>query len=278
MQSNYIGPRVRRVLCKSKAGLSHFHTCKKQKLKKKVLKQYSGTLFSALRCLSLNRDLSGTPRAATWLLCLLSYRTPRTVWYPARWRRETGPSIHPNGHPSCKDSCSMIPVPCMWPTHHIARIFSGESIFFLTRRSRNQESTNWLRLFFFFLFFRSFHWQKTKQNNCCMTWYGERRCTEYLPMDILQQTNRQKQIGNISTVIQMDILQFNVIIMCLVFFQHENFWYIHFVVESSWRFVLRSEHDNLQSIRVVKYFILRARNRLFELLEQKVNYCYIIYC
>lgn len=130
MQSNYIGPRVRRVLCKSKAGLSHFHTCKKQKLKKKVLKQYSGTLFSALRCLSLNRDLSGTPRAATWLLCLLSYRTPRTVWYPARWRRETGPSIHPNGHPSCKDSCSMIPVPCMWPTHHIARIFSGESIFF----------------------------------------------------------------------------------------------------------------------------------------------------
>lgn len=233
MQSNYIGPRVRRVLCKSKAGLSHFHTCKKQKLKKKVLKQYSGTLFSALRCLSLNRDLSGTPRAATWLLCLLSYRTPRTVWYPARWRRETGPSIHPNGHPSCKDSCSMIPVPCMWPTHHIARIFSGESIFFLTRRSRNQESTNWLRLFFFFLFFRSFHWQKTKQNNCCMTWYGERRCTEYLPMDILQQTNRQKQIGNISTVIQMDILQFNVIIMCLVFF-------------STWEFLIHSFRCRVQ--------------------------------
>lgn len=277
MQSNYIGPRVRRVLCKSKAGLSHFHTCKKQKLKKKVLKQYSGTLFSALRCLSLNRDLSGTPRAATWLLCLLSYRTPRTVWYPARWRRETGPSIVMVIPPARTVAAWSRSLACdqliTSPEFSVEKAF-----FFLTRRSRNQESTNWLRLFFFFLFFRSFHWQKTKQNNCCMTWYGERRCTEYLPMDILQQTNRQKQIGNISTVIQMDILQFNVIIMCLVFFQHENFWYIHFVVESSWRFVLRSEHDNLQSIRVVKYFILRARNRLFELLEQKVNYCYIIYC
>lgn len=156
MQSNYIGPRVRRVLCKSKAGLSHFHTCKKQKLKKKVLKQYSGTLFSALRCLSLNRDLSGTPRAATWLLCLLSYRTPRTVWYPARWRRETGPSIHRNGHPSCKDSCSMIPVPCMWPTHHIARIFSGESIFFPDTQKSEPREHQLTPTFLFLSFFPEF--------------------------------------------------------------------------------------------------------------------------
>lgn len=33
-----------------------------------------------------------------------------------------------------------------------------------------------------------------------------------------------------------------------------------------------------ESTRVVKYFILRAGYRLFELLGQKLNYCYIIYC
>lgn len=36
-------------------------------------------------------------------------------------------------------------------------------------------------------------------------------------------------------------------------------------------FVLRSEHDNLQSIGVVKYFIFEAGCRLFELREQKVK-------
>lgn len=33
-----------------------------------------------------------------------------------------------------------------------------------------------------------------------------------------------------------------------------------------------------ESTRVVKYLILRAGYRLFELLGQKLNYCYIIYC
>lgn len=61
------------------------------------------------RCLSRSRALSETPRAATWLLCPLSYRTPPTVWYPAQWRRETGP-LKPVVPllPFCKDNCSMI--------------------------------------------------------------------------------------------------------------------------------------------------------------------------
>lgn len=134
--------------------------------------------------------------------------------------------------------------------------------------------------FFFFFFFVELSLTKTKQSNCCMTWYGERRCTEALPVDILQQTSPDKQIGNISMSEQNSghSGHFIVIILCLVSSMRIFFDTFCCVVESSWLFVLRSEHDNLQFIRVVKYFILRAGYRLFELLEQKVNYCYIIYC
>lgn len=75
------------------------------------------------------------------------------------------------------------------------------------------------------------------------------------------------------------VYDFIVNILCLVFFNMRNFL-IH-LLRCRVQLTLclkRSEHDNLQTIRVVKYFILRAGYRLFELLEQKVNYCYIIYC
>lgn len=81
------------------------------------------------------------------------------------------------------------------------------------------------------------------------------------------------------------LCDFIVIILCLVFFNMRTCFLIHLLRLSSPVGLLvlkRSEHDNLQTIRVVKKkkkkkkenkkttnFILRAGNRLFELLEQK---------
>lgn len=54
--------------------------------------------------------------------------------------------------------------------------------------------------------------------------------------------------------------RFILILLFFIFFRFYFFFLDTFncVVESSWLFVLRSEHDNLQFIRLVKYFIIRA--------------------
>lgn len=155
---------------------------------------------------------------------------------------------------------------------------------------RKHRLTPRLLLFFSPFPFWRLHWQKLSRTNCCMTCYGDDVQTEDLPMDILQQTKRSNQkqtCGNISTRDHELSPQFHCDHIVARFFNLSKtfsffsfFWYVHCVVESSWLIVLRSEHDNLQTIRVVKKntFMLRAGDRLFELLEQKkVNYCYIIY-
>lgn len=143
--------------------------------------------------------------------------------------------------------------------------------------------------------------QKTEQNNIVAWLDAEREDVQKnFPMDILLQPNlppllrtkkKKKKIGgekNISTFPVLTgghLCDFIVIILCLVFFNMRTCFLIHLLRLSSPVGLLvlkRSEHDNLQTIRVVKKkkkkkkenkkttnFILRAGNRLFELLEQK---------
>lgn len=78
-------------------------------------------------------------------------------------------------------------------------------------------------------------------------------------MDILQQTFPQDQIGTVSMSKQMDILRFHCGHIVSRFFNMNIFWYIYCVVESSWLFVLRSEHDNLQIYSCCKILYLKGR-------------------
>lgn len=94
-----------------------------------------------------------------------------------------------------------------------------------------EERTDWLRVSGDFS-------DKTKQDRCCcMTRYGERRCTEDLPMDILiQQTFLQKTNWKHFHVETDGHSSISLWSYCVLFLQHENFffWYIYCVVESGW--------------------------------------------
>lgn len=165
----------------------------------------------------------------------------------------------------CKDSCSMIPVPpqpCMWPCGQLITSPRKDSFFFfwkknfLTYRRWDNER---LRVFFFFLFLWSFYWQRLSKNDLHdlirrktvyrspPSGYTTANLPRYKKTNKKQHRRQQFHDGTEFWTFHCDLIV-----------SRSSFWYIYCVVESSWLFVLRSEHDNLQFIRVVKYFILRA--------------------
>lgn len=105
-------------------------------------------------------------------------------------------------------------------------------------------------------------------------------CTEALQMDIPRQSSpgekKKSRLEDISLPGQ-NSGHLIVSILCLVSSDFFFFYLIH-LLDCGALLTLCLKVGACESTRVVKYFILRAGYRLFELLGQKVNYCYIIYC
>lgn len=106
-------------------------------------------------------------------------------------------------------------------------------------------------------------------------------CTEALQMDIPRQSSPGGKKKKIQTgrhfLAGTEFWTFNCEHIVSCFLRFFLFYLIH-LLDCGALLTLCLKVGACESTRVVKYFILRAGYRLFELLGQKLNYCYIIYC